>query len=134
VDQVTIEPNGVWKLPEPASDSKSRRDPSREYHADGEDFVISEVNVIGGRSHPDFATPSRSVQSFGSHSAGTPGTTVSWESLAMTRGTTSSKRPIAQVIDLTLSSDEDDEPIARPTKRQAFAPNGSSPFGNSLNI
>lgn len=134
MDQVTIEPNGQWKLPEPTSDSKARQDTGREYQTDVEDFVISEVNIIGGRSHADFDTPGRSVQSVRSHSVGTPGTTVSGENSTLTRGSTSSKRPIAQVIDLTLSSDEDDEPIARPTKRQAFAPNGTSPFGYSSNI
>ena len=36
----------------------------------------------------------------------------------MGTGTTSAKRPITAVIDLTSSGDEDDEPLARQPKRQ----------------
>lgn len=35
-----------------------------------------------------------------------------------TYASTSSKRPASQVIDLTLSDDDDDESVPRPTKRQ----------------
>jgi hypothetical protein len=72
-------------------------------------------------------------------------------SAASTHASTSSKRPVSQVIDLTLSDDDDEEPISRPTKRQftgyvtpqsiptaRSAPSGMIPHGmingrNSLN-
>jgi len=39
-------------------------------------------------------------------------------SAASTHASTSNKRPASQIIDLTLSDDDDDLPVSRPTKRQ----------------
>jgi E3 SUMO-protein ligase PIAS1 len=63
-------------------------------------------------------------------------------SAAPTHASTSSKRPASQIIDLTLSDDDDDLPVSRPPKRQftgystpqsmvtaRSGPSGAVPYG-----
>jgi E3 SUMO-protein ligase PIAS1 len=127
---VTIEPNGRWS-------AKSNEDESRHgysngsashanYDEDDDDLEISEVSVVGGRR---METPKMAVQGLQ-----TPASATSVASTGATRGlgSTSNKRPAPTVIDLTISSDEDDdEPIQRPAKRQNTFANGYS-GANSL--
>jgi len=111
VDQVVIEPDGRWTSQ--AAPAKNEPEEQPEDFFD-DDLEISEINVLNGRS---FETPNRSLPSIS-----TPATAQSREGSTLPRVSSSAKRP-AQVIDLTLSSDEDDEPIARPAKRQHTAAN-----------
>ena len=114
MEQVTIETDGRWSSQAPAAEAKER-DPSEDL-LDDDGFEISAVSFVSGRS---LETPNRSVRT-----TGTPVATASRETSSMPRPSTSTKRPAAAVIDLTLSSDED-EPLVRPAKRQQHsAPNG----------
>jgi E3 SUMO-protein ligase PIAS1 len=102
VDQVTIQPDGKWDLhtkPEPLSKSNG-------VASDDDDDLI-EVTKSGDSVR--VSTPC----AYGTPAAREPSSTA-----AMNLGSTSGKRPIAAVIDLTSSGDEDDEPLARPAKRQ----------------
>jgi E3 SUMO-protein ligase PIAS1 len=119
VEQVTIEPDGRWLNLTPKTEKKE--DKSESFLDDDDGFEISEVSVVGsggGGGGRFMETPNRSAQS-----TGTPMTAASRESSTMPRGSTSGKRPASQVIDLTLSSDED-EPLIRPAKRQNVSQNG----------
>ncbi|KAK5997422.1 E3 SUMO-protein ligase pli1 [Cladobotryum mycophilum] len=111
---VTIEPNGRWSIKAPQDESSSR--PNRaSLGDDDDDFEVSEVNVVGGRflETPKNLTPSTSTPVSGGRggSSGAP------------RPPSSAKRPAPAIIDLTLSSD-DEEPIQRPNKRQNTGSNG----------
>lgn len=113
VDQVTIQPDAKWELhtrKEPVNPSRSSGVAS-----DSDDDLI-EITKSGDSirmSAPrSFKTPvSMASQSREpSASSGLPRDPPS-------TGSTSQKRTISAVIDLTSSGDEDDEPIARPPKR-----------------
>lgn len=131
---VTIEPNGQWS----AKSAEQERSQPTNYRSsfgvgggdgdgddddDDDDLEISAVSVVGGRGlgTPKTPTPSQTVNT------PTPGNGNGGDASAGPRGagSTSSKRPAREVIDLTLSSDdEDDEPIRRPGKRQNTGTNG----------
>ena len=112
VDSVTIEPGGQWHL----ADGKVRQEaPSGGWHVspldeDDEALVISDDVSFWSDRKPD--TPSQSIQ------GGTVAQFTSRE--ASTNPRTSTKRPHTEVIDLTLSDEDDDEPPVRlpPEKRQ----------------
>ena len=117
---MTIEPNGDWhtKASEDSSQGQTNGNSVKnEDDDDDDDLVISEVNPIGHRrmETPKNATPS----------VNTPVTASRDSSSAGPRGiaSTSAKRPVAAIIDLTLS--DDDEP-APPPKRQNTSTNGYS--------
>ncbi|KAM3508231.1 hypothetical protein MY10362_001291 [Beauveria mimosiformis] len=103
LEGVTIEPNGRWLSK--AEEPESNNFPSEAYFDDDDDdaielSVISNIPVRPVDKLPTPSTPSR-----------------------QTGGGT--KRPAPAVIDLTLSSDdEDDEPIQRPQKRRSTVANG----------
>ncbi|KAM3556411.1 hypothetical protein ARSEF4850_005537 [Beauveria asiatica] len=103
LEGVTIEPNGRWLSK--AEESESNNFPSEAYFDDDDDdaielSVISNIPVRPVDKLPTPSTPSR-----------------------QTGGGT--KRPAPAIIDLTLSSDdEDDEPIQRPQKRRSTVANG----------
>ncbi|KAK1832276.1 E3 SUMO-protein ligase pli1 [Podospora conica] len=104
VEQVTIEPNGTWALPGAKRESRSL--PNGSSLLDLDDF---EIDVKPNMNK----TPTSNRVYAPISLIGTPNTTASRDSSAPARS--SSKRP-AEVIDLTLSDDEDDDP--RPAKRQ----------------
>lgn len=117
VDQVSIQPNGKWELhtrPEPASKSNGVAS------SDDEDDLI-EVTKAGDSIR--MSTPRK---------YGTPATTTApstREASSSTgprgRSSNSAKRPIAAVIDLTSSGDEEDDgPLVRQPKRQYTNTNG----------
>ncbi|KDN68394.1 putative MIZ/SP-RING zinc finger [Colletotrichum sublineola] len=126
LDQVTIEPDGQWRVNSAQDENKPTNGGSGlldDY--DDDDWGIVEVNPIRSRN---FETPNRSVAS-----TATPTTTVmSRESSAMPRGvaTTSGKRLHSErvTIDLTLSDDE--EPAAPPPKRQQLQQPGVNSYSN----
>lgn len=122
-ETVTIEPNGEWHLKSIDDSSQGHTNGNSSYanafDDDDDDLVISEVNSIGHRrlETPKISTPTISTPV-------TAGRDVS--SSAGPRGiaSTSAKRPMATVIDLTLSDDDDDLPP--PPKRQNTSMNGYS--------
>lgn len=123
LDQVTIEPDGQWRVNSGQDESKSTNGGSGLVDDDDDDdFGILEVNPVRGRT---FETPNRSVTS-----TATPATTaMSRESSTMPRGvaSTSGKRPHTERVTIDLTLSEDDEPVERPPKRQQL----HSPAANS---
>lgn len=109
-DQVTIEPDGQWELyHKEQSSSNMNGFPSDD---DDDDDDLIEVTNTG-----------QTVKAGGAATAAPQRTpSVATTSLSREQSTpsrsASSKRPIAAVIDLTSSGDEDEEPISRPPKRQ----------------
>jgi E3 SUMO-protein ligase PIAS1 len=121
-ETVTIEPNGEWHLKDSDDSSQGQTNGNASYRDkyeddDDDDLVISEVNPVSARriETPKNATPSIS----------TPITADRDSSSAGPRGiaSTSLKRPMAAIIDLTLSDDDDDDPPP-PPKRQNTSTNG----------
>ncbi|KAH6969096.1 PINIT domain-containing protein [Fusarium avenaceum] len=121
-ETVTIEPNGEWHLKNSDDSSQGQPNGNASYRDkyeddDDDDLVISEVNPVSARriETPKNATPSIS----------TPITAGRDSSSAGPRGiaSTSAKRPMAAIIDLTLSDDDDDDPPP-PPKRQNTSTNG----------
>ncbi|KAI5457881.1 PINIT domain-containing protein [Mariannaea sp. PMI_226] len=121
LEAVTIEPDGRWFIKKSDEDEKNdygSQEPDVDSLDDDDELEISQVNVLNNRH---LETPKNSAfnsSSPGSGSRATPS--------AGPRGTasTSAKRPAAAVIDLTLSSDDDEEPVERAPKRQNTGING----------
>ncbi|EHK17724.1 uncharacterized protein TRIVIDRAFT_183126 [Trichoderma virens Gv29-8] len=109
LETVTIEPNGKWSSKPPKEETSSRPNGAAlEDDDDDDDVEVSEI-IIGGRriETPKHMTPYKETPGSGGADGG-----------SAPRGSThSAKRPTPAVIDLTLSSD-DEEPIQRPHKRQ----------------
>ncbi|KAG7290296.1 hypothetical protein NEMBOFW57_000295 [Staphylotrichum longicolle] len=117
IEQVTIEPNGEWAVPG-AKKVTATPNPDASF-VDDDDVVISEVSKTAGRS-----TAAPSVVSVPTPHLATPTSVASRDTSAAPRS--SNKRPAPEVIDLTLS--DDDEP-PRPVKRANYGsgyPGGSS--------
>ncbi|KAL9473874.1 hypothetical protein ACSS6W_008254 [Trichoderma asperelloides] len=109
LETVTIEPNGKWSSKPPNEDSLPSRPRGAALEDDEDDELeVSEI-IIGGRR---LETPRKL-----SHYTDTPSSGGRDHSSTAPRGSHSAKRPAPAVIDLTLSSD-DEEPIQRPSKRQ----------------
>ena len=109
VEQVTIEPEGTWSQHSKPDTPNNNR---ASFGSDDEDLVEikdSRVSAIKMTSTPVPSNGSMRTPPIPSREASA--------SLAPPYPPTSSKRPISQVIDLTLSDDDDDEP-PRPPKRQ----------------
>ncbi|KAL7789829.1 PINIT domain-containing protein [Trichoderma ceciliae] len=109
LETVTIEPNGKWSSKPPKKESSSRPNGAA-LEDDDDDDEVSEI-IIGGRrlETPKNLTPYTDTTGSG----GRDGSSAA----APRVGSHSAKRPAPAVIDLTLSSD-DEEPIQRPSKRQ----------------
>ncbi|KAM0256165.1 hypothetical protein ACHAQJ_005142 [Trichoderma viride] len=109
LETVTIEPNGKWSSRPPNEETSSRPNGAA-LEDDDDDDEVSEI-IIGGRrlETPKNLTPYTDTTGSGGrdHSS----------TAAPRLGSHSVKRPAPAVIDLTLSSD-DEEPIQRPSKRQ----------------
>ncbi|KAI0969362.1 hypothetical protein F4678DRAFT_440177 [Xylaria arbuscula] len=119
-EQVTIEPDGRWSTQLTEAAPKKYRPSNTNASIDVEDDVsvvtdnFSHSNGgYGGTPHP-YSTPIRSFMG-----GGTPGSGSREPSGAPRSG--GNKRPAAEVIDLTLDSDEDDEPLLRPSKKARSA-------------
>ncbi|XXH04715.1 hypothetical protein Hte_011137 [Hypoxylon texense] len=124
--KVVIEPNGEWRTeteepepnqPRPAASSSSRIDDDDDLSIIGSHGFGSNGNGVSAGGRNNLSTPSRSLVGGGTPNGDVRGT-------PSTQRSGSNKRP-AEVIDLTLSSDEDDEPIVRAPKRQYLGPSES---------
>lgn len=115
-EQVTIEPDGSWK----SQSAVERETRSNGYSGnsakieDDDDLLILSTPYFNGLD--GFGTPSRALATGSS-------TPTPQQPPAATARSGGAKRT-AEVIDLTFSSDED-EPVARPAKRQNV---GSDPI------
>lgn len=119
-DQVTIEPDGKWSQTSEL-DTQPGYGHNQTYSGDDDELVeIKDVPRIAAAKNKgaSYASPAREQQ------ASTPSVS-----------STGSKRSINQVIDLTFSSDENDEPPRTP-KRQlvASSSNGFPSFPSSDNV
>ncbi|KAK3313400.1 PINIT domain-containing protein [Apodospora peruviana] len=124
VEQVTIEPDGKWAVPGPPA-KKLKAEPQETSLNLEDDFYISEMFRT-----PTHHTPSGTRAPVPPAPAymGTPSNGTSRDSSTMPRSSISNKRPASEVIDLTLSSDEDEPP--RPIKRTNYGSNGPSYSGS----
>jgi E3 SUMO-protein ligase PIAS1 len=115
VDQVVIDPSGEWSL--------SQKTPSKNTSS-GQQAPINRGSVveIDDQPWPASSTSSRMPTQSLSASTGMPYASPHHSSTS----TPSNKRPISAVIDLTLSDDEDEQPV-RQVKRQHFG-QGSIPL------
>jgi E3 SUMO-protein ligase PIAS1 len=132
VDSVTIEPGGRWHLANSTAkqDAPARDVKTSPFDEDDEALVISDgLSFLSDRR---LDTPLQSVRGGASPHVTSPHGTSREVS---TNPRTSSKRPFAEVIDLTLSDDDDDGPPVRapPEKRQNtgavnqyYIPNGTT--------
>ncbi|KAL7626259.1 E3 SUMO-protein ligase pli1 [Parahypoxylon ruwenzoriense] len=127
--QVTIEPDGQWRTKTEHSGSDQSRSGIGSRIEDDDDLSIVSPGLSSGTASTPVnaklarSTPSRSLLSSATPSGGrrgTPNTSASRSG--------SNKRP-AEVIDLTLSSDED-EPVLRTPKRQNQGTSSGIGFGN----
>ncbi|KAI1752265.1 hypothetical protein F4782DRAFT_148053 [Xylaria castorea] len=117
VEQVTIEPNGQWATQ--PTETVPRK--SRSSNANASIDVDDDVSIVTDN-------PSYSHRGYGGtpHTYGTPIRTFMGTPSASSREPSGAprsggrKRPAAEVIDLTLTSDEDDAPLTRPLKKQNF--------------
>ncbi|KAJ3953363.1 E3 SUMO-protein ligase pli1 [Colletotrichum tropicale] len=128
LDQVTIEPDGQWRVNSSQDDQSANGGNGSVDDDDDDDFIISEVSVIRGRN---LETPVRSVAS-----TATPTTTImSRESSTMPRGlgSTSAKRPHSDRVTIDLTLSDDDEPLQPPPKRQQLQPPAANSYSNSYN-
>jgi E3 SUMO-protein ligase PIAS1 len=105
VEQVTIEPNGEWAVPGAKKEATPNQETS---YLDDDDIVVSQVTKTGGRVSTGPAQAAASTP----HLA-TPTSVASRDTSAAPRS--SKKRPAPEVIDLTLSDDDEEPP--RPMKR-----------------
>ncbi|KAK3401188.1 PINIT domain-containing protein [Sordaria brevicollis] len=114
VEQVTIEPTGKWI--EPGADKVTLPDSAEASFVDDDDLYVSEVLTAANN---DFSTPGRSTTGASTTLIGTPmnGSTGGTPSLARSSNNNNNKRSAPEVIDLTLS--DDDEP-PRPAKRPNY--------------
>ncbi|KAJ5139105.1 transcriptional regulator family: Zinc finger MIZ-type [Penicillium bovifimosum] len=112
IDQVTVEPDGVWSTPIDSDAGKlGGMTPTSE---DEDDLIeISEPGNLAVKQEPSApnGTLERTPAQSQSREASTPSSVMRMSS---------KKRPISQVIDLTESGDEEDESPAPPTKRTAL--------------
>ncbi|KAK1640328.1 MIZ/SP-RING zinc finger protein [Colletotrichum phormii] len=129
LDQVTIEPDGQWRVNPGQDENRPTNGGSGlvdDDDDDDDDWGIVEVNPVRSRN---FETPNRSVAS-----TATPTTTVmSRESSTMPRGvaTTSAKRLHSDRVTIDLTLSDDDEPAAPPPKRQQLQGPGSSNYNSN---
>ncbi|KAI1766403.1 PINIT domain-containing protein [Hypoxylon sp. FL1150] len=126
--KVVIEPNGQWRTEAEESEPSQPRPTARSTKIEDDDdlSIIGSFGFsgngngasAGGRN--TLSTPQRSLGGSGTPNGDVRGT-------PSTQRSGSNKRP-SEVIDLTLSSDEDDEPIVRAPKRQYLGPSETLNF------
>ncbi|KAL2262097.1 hypothetical protein VTK26DRAFT_2499 [Humicola hyalothermophila] len=117
IEQVTIEPNGNWTVPGAKRDATPKQQQTASYLDDDDLVISSEVSKTGSRNANTPSLTSAAVSHFASP------TSVPSSRDTSTAPRSSTKRPAPEVIDLTLS--DDDEP-PRPVKRANHSTNGYS--------
>lgn len=125
VEQVTIDTNAEWSVPGAKKEFVAPVKTEGHSFVLDDDLVISEVAPRGERST---LTPSMTSVSTSATYIGTPVSGLSRDASAAPRS--SSKRPAPEVIDLTLSDDEDDTP-ARPAKRTNYGDATANTINNN---
>jgi E3 SUMO-protein ligase PIAS1 len=125
LEQVTIEPSGRWSVPSAQKEVRPKASEPDVFNLDDDDAFGS---YVGNRSYNaslasrPSQTPNRPTTS--SVSYGTP------ESRESSRPAVGSKRSAAEVIDLTLSDDDDDDGVpGRQTKRPNL---GTNSYGHGF--
>lgn len=116
VEKVDIEPDGQWKAHGEVEDDVKPEPQHEAYDLDDDDLV--EVNLVGNRgtNTPNTLAPTPNTP--------TPGAATSREGSSMPRSA-NNKRSHAEVIDLTLS--DDDEPPQPPSKRLQYRTGSAYP-------
>jgi E3 SUMO-protein ligase PIAS1 len=116
VDQVTIEPDGTWTQHAKAAS------PANVNAGDDDDLVEIKDSRVTALKQGNTPTPSLS-------SIRTPQTASREPSTSRTTSqiSTNGKRPISQVIDLTLSDDDDDNPPRAPKRQFGASMYGTPP-------
>ncbi|KAI1502273.1 PINIT domain-containing protein [Biscogniauxia marginata] len=127
LEHITIEPDGRWRIQgaenEPkksrhsGASSKTEDDDELSILSDSRGFNATPRSTFNGANA--YSTPNRSIYSARSASA-------TGNSREASGAPKSGNKRTAEVIDLTLSSDEDDEPIIRAPKRQYQGPSSGS--------
>jgi E3 SUMO-protein ligase PIAS1 len=110
VEQVTIEPDGRWSQHSKASSPNNN---NTSFGSDDEELIEIKDSRVSA-----LKTASTPVPYVGSTRTPPMSSREASASAASTHASTSSKRPASQIIDLTLSDDDDDLPVSRPPKRQ----------------
>ncbi|KAK4165413.1 PINIT domain-containing protein [Cladorrhinum sp. PSN259] len=111
VEQVIIDTNGEWKAPGDRDDEVPAP-----VKTESSSFVLDD-DLVEVPHRGDRTTMTPSINSGAATYIGTPNGPISRDTSTAPRS--SSKRPAPEVIDLTLSDDEDDIP-ARPAKRANY--------------
>lgn len=113
---MTIQPDGKWEL-------HVKTEPSRKSNgfASSDDDDLIEITELGE------TVKNSTPRSLGTPLGGPPQKNPAPSSAPRGLGSTSAKRPIAMVIDLTSSGDEDDQPLVRAPKRQYSSSFADSP-------
>ncbi|RYP62632.1 hypothetical protein DL769_007238 [Monosporascus sp. CRB-8-3] len=123
-EQVTIEPDGQWRTEAGESEPRRPRYSSNNAKAEDDDdiSILSDSRAFNGTTSRQILdessppTPNHSMFNIATPSGASTAASREPSSVPRSGG---GKRP-AEVIDLTLSSDEDDEPIVRAPKRQNY--------------
>ncbi|TVY58844.1 E3 SUMO-protein ligase pli1, partial [Lachnellula suecica] len=109
-DQVIVQPDGKWGL------NSKKENMSRQSNGVASDDDDDLVEVTRSGDSVRMGTPRSYGTTVGT--AARPSASSSVAPRDTPAASSSGKRPAATVIDLTSSGDEDDEPLARPPKRQ----------------
>ena len=114
VDQVTIEPNGEWSQVSPNEGSSNLKARSGAHSESDEDDDLIEIHDMPRLA----AIKDEAVFTPGSMTRTPPYSSREQSTVSAAPRSVNGKRPIGQVIDLTFSSDEEDQPLRAP-KRQS---------------
>ncbi|KAL9122978.1 MAG: hypothetical protein Q9187_000462 [Circinaria calcarea] len=114
VDQVTIEPNGEWSQVSPNEGSSNPKARSGAHSESDEDDDLIEIHDMPRLA----AIKDEAVFTPGSMTRTPPYSSREQSTASAAPRSVNGKRPIGQVIDLTFSSDEEDQPVRAP-KRQS---------------
>jgi E3 SUMO-protein ligase PIAS1 len=115
VEQVTIEPDGKWSQHSKAASPNNNNSNNHNTSFGSDDEELIEIQDSRVTALKMASTP---VPSVGSARTPPMSSREASASATSTHASTSSKRPASQIIDLTLSDDDDDLPVSRPAKRQ----------------
>ncbi|CAL3965913.1 hypothetical protein PZA11_002731 [Diplocarpon coronariae] len=124
IDQVIIQPDGKWELNDKKNEKMHAPSSRTNGVASDSDDDLIEITKEGGSVRMGAPQSSKLLNGISSHQS------REQSSARDSTASTSSKRPISAVIDLTSSGDEDEIPIARLPKRQF----NSNSYGDTENL